>query len=185
MVLARSKRYIILIGLRASGKSSLAAALAKSLGIAALDLDDLTAERLGYPTASEAFVHCGEARFREAEARACGDALQGDIEIIALGGGTPTAPGVAQLIQSARNQGQALVVFLDPPLTVLADRLRHNAGGRPSITGRGVIDEIDEIARQRRPLYAALADLVVTRDEPLEETVATVAARFRGSSSTN
>ena len=50
------------------------------------------------------------------------------------------------------------VVFLDPPTAVLEARLRESAGNRPSLTGRGVVEEIDEIARRRRPLYAALAD---------------------------
>ncbi|MDI9403514.1 MAG: shikimate kinase [Limnohabitans sp.] len=184
---AHSKRLIVLIGLRASGKSSLATALSHALGVRSVDLDDLTATRLGFASANEAFVQCGEVRFRTAEAQAMRAALAGELDgepaIIALGGGTPTAPGVAELLQEARKIGRAFVVFLDPPLSVLAARLALNAGGRPSITGRGLIAEIEELARQRRPLYAALADLVVVRDEPLADTVSTVTARLRGRAS--
>jgi shikimate kinase len=152
------------MGLRGSGKSTLGRALAVALNSPCTDLDERTAAHLGAPNAGEAFRRFGEQAFRMAEAEVLGKALAETPHVLALGGGTPTAPGAADLIARARHDGRAFVVFLDAPLDVLARRLRTETGDRPSLTGRGVVEEIEEIAAIRRPLYAALADLLVGRD---------------------
>jgi shikimate kinase len=122
----------------------------------------------GATTVREAFLRAGEAGFRAAEAEALARALRrGEAHVLALGGGTPTAPGAAAQIAEARREGRALVVFLDPPLSTLAERLAAHEGDRPSLTGRGVVAEIGDVAAVRRPLYAALADLRLL--EPLDE----------------
>ena len=159
------RRHLVLMGLRASGKSTLGAAAATALGAPFVDLDDRTRALLGQPTVRDAFTIAGEQAFREAESAALRTALTESPQVIALGGGTPTAPGAAAAIEAARRSGLALVVFLDPPLELLAQRLAAHEGDRPSLTGRGVVAEIEEVARVRRPLYAALADLRVL--EPL------------------
>jgi shikimate kinase len=157
-------RRVVLIGLRASGKSSVAALLATRLGVPSVDLDDRTRVLSNCATVREAFAALGEARFRELEADALRAALAEPPSVLALGGGTPTAPGAAELLQSARAEGRAFLVFLDPPLDALARRLSADAGDRPSLTGRGVVEEISEIAARRRGPYAALAELVLRED---------------------
>ena len=158
------RRHVVLIGLRASGKSTVAAALAEVLSARWIDLDERTRAILGSPTVREAFVLHGESAFRTAEAEALAAALDGPPAIIALGGGTPTAPGAADRLDVERRAGRAFVVFLDPHTDILAARLRAHKGDRPSLTGRGVVEEIEELARARRPLYAALADLRLLDD---------------------
>ncbi|MFM7259456.1 MAG: shikimate kinase [bacterium] len=155
-------RHLVLLGLRASGKSTIGALVAADLARPFVDLDDRTAALLGATSAGDAFRAAGEAAFRRAESKALAEALSGAPVVLALGGGTPTAPGAADLLQAARVQGRAYIVFLDPSTDVMVTRLERDAGNRPSLTGRGVIEEIEEIAARRRPLYAALADRVVT-----------------------
>jgi shikimate kinase len=171
-MMTTTPRHVMLIGLRACGKSMLATSLATELGIGSVDLDDRTRARLGSSDVREAFRVHGEDRFRAAETEALAEALREAPQVIALGGGTPTAPGAAELIANARTNHRAFVVFLDLPLQVLASRLHQDAGDRPSLTGLGVVEEIERLAFVRRPLYAALADLVLT--EPLDrDTLAT------------
>jgi shikimate kinase len=158
------RRHVVLIGLRASGKSTVAAALAEVLSARWIDLDERTRAILGAPTVREAFVEHGESGFRAAEAAALSAALDEPPAIIALGGGTPTAPGAAYRLDAERRAGRAFVVFLDPGSDILAARLRAHEGDRPSLTGRGVVEEIEELACARRPLYAALADLRLLDD---------------------
>ncbi|MBI1303979.1 MAG: shikimate kinase II [Phycisphaera sp.] len=155
-------RHLVLIGLRASGKSTVGRRLAAEFGVPFADLDDRTAALLGAASVGDAFRSVGERRFRDAESEALRTALAEAPQIIALGGGTPTAPGAAAALAAARDAGRAVIVFLDPATDTLAARLAHDAGDRPSLTGRGVVEEIEEIARMRRPLYAALADFVFT-----------------------
>ena len=198
------RKQLILMGLRGSGKSTLGRALAASFDAPFTDLDERTAAHLGAPTAGEAFRRVGEPAFRIAEAEVLAKVLAKVPEearaetphILALGGGTPTAPGAADLIARARREGHAYVVFLDPPLEVLAARLRAETGDRPSLTGRGVVEEMEEIAARRRPLYAALADLVVGQDAcdaagelsqaaAIERVARSILTGFRASESTS
>lgn len=155
------RSHLVLMGLRASGKTTLGRAVARALGVDFVDLDDRTRELLGASSVREAFAGAGEARFREAETRALAAVLAQPAQVIALGGGTPIAPGAAELLAAARGSGRAFVVFLDPPIEVLVARLKAEAGDRPSLTGLGVVEEIGVIAETRRPVYAALTDLRV------------------------
>jgi shikimate kinase len=169
------RQHLLLIGLRASGKTTLGAALASALGAEFVDLDDGTARELGFASAGDAFRAAGEAVFREAESRAFRIAVDAAPRVIALGGGTPTAPGVAAMIDALRQSGRAVVVFLDPPLSTLESRLRANVGNRPSLTAAGVVDEVEEVARRRRPLYAALADFAFVETVDAEAVLGAVA----------
>jgi shikimate kinase len=103
---------LILIGLRGSGKTTIARLLAQRLNRQAIDLDDLTPTYLREKSAADALSKHGEPAFRRAELAALLDALKTPGTILALGGGTPTAPGVAELLESAKNQGRIVVIYL-------------------------------------------------------------------------
>lgn len=182
MTVRALQHHILLMGLRASGKSTVGRALAEAFGAAFVDLDDRTRAELGAPSVREAFAVAGEAAFRAAEAKALAAVLGEPARVIALGGGTPTAPGAAEEIAQARRRG-AVVVFLDPPLEVLAERLRAEQGDRPSLTGLGVVEEIESIARVRRPLYAALTDLRLPEPLAAASLVSIITSQVGSSSS--
>lgn len=165
------RKHVLLIGLRAAGKTTLGASLANRLGVDFVDLDNLTAQELGAASAGDALRAAGEASFRDAETRALRAACETAPRVIALGGGTPTAPGAASFIDALRQDGRAIVVYLAPPLAIIEERLREAAGNRPSLTGRGVVEEIAEIARRRQPLYAALADFTFADEVDAEAVV--------------
>lgn len=153
---------LLLIGLRGSGKSTIARLVASRLGRSFIELDDRTAATLGEAHAGDALRSHGQRSFREAEAAALAIALASSDAVVALGGGTPTAPGAAAMIQRARDEGLARVVYLVGTPSELALRLSHgDPRERPSLTGKGAIEEIDEIHRARDPLYRSLADRVV------------------------
>jgi len=178
-------RHLVLMGLRASGKSTLGAAAAQALGARFVDLDDRTREILGAATVRDAFRDAGEGRFRAAEANALAAALGEAPQVIALGGGTPTAPGARELLEAARGAGRVYVVFLDLPLPLLAERLAAHEGDRPSLTGRGVVAELEVVAAARRPLYAALTDVRLLEPLRQEELVSIIASQVCSDSSTN
>jgi shikimate kinase len=144
---------ILLIGLRGSGKSTLGRLLAEQLGIEFLDLDALTLDQMGFATVTDAWAGPGEPAFREAEIRA----LRGVIEhagVIALGGGTPMAPGGEELIRSSH----AVTVYLRAEPELLRNRLAGGAGAdRPSLTGDDPIKEIERVFNARDPKYRAIA----------------------------
>jgi shikimate kinase len=53
----------------------------------------------------------------------------------------------------------------------LSQRLRHNAGGRPSLTGGAVADEVAQVLAVREPLYHAVADAVLDGTMPIVSLV--------------
>lgn len=172
---------ILLIGLRGSGKSTLARLLGDALKRPTLDLDDHTPRFLNETVVADAFTKHGEAAFRAAETRALAEALKTPAQVVALGGGTPTAPGAADLIRAEQRAQRALVVYLRADARTLRDRLaKADNAHRPSLTGKGVLDEIEEVLAQRDPLYAALADVALFVDQMDERAAcAEIVARVR------
>ncbi len=194
------------MGLRASGKTTVARLLSARLGYDALDLDDVVAAGMGEANAGACIRAHGFAAFRQAEAealrevlssqsaqgRSCGTGASptplplggGDRAgsrgiVLALGGGTPTAPGAADTLREARRTGQALLVYLRASEQTLRARLAGDGqNDRPSITGAGTLDEIGRMLRERDPLYLELAERVIECDGLSAEEIAERIASF-------
>ena len=171
---------IVLMGLRGSGKSTVAGLVAGILrdGARAVDLDDVTPGLASPPAASagELLRERGEGEFRRAELIALEHVLKSwdrGATVLALGGGTPTAPGAAEVMTRARESGQIVVVYLRARAETLRERLRAaDNSNRPSLSGRGVLDEIEAVLAARDGLYRTLADCVIEVDGKSAEWVA-------------
>lgn len=157
---------ILLVGLRGSGKSTVGPLLAESLQHQFIDLDLVTLWRLRCATVAEAWRELGVPRFRAAEVEGLAAALDNPERVIAAGGGTPTAPGAPELIRAHQKCGDVIVIYLRGDPETLRDRIGVNESddNRPSLTGAGSADEMDEVFRSRDPLYRELADEVITVD---------------------
>ncbi len=159
---------ILLIGLRGSGKSALGPRLAEHLGRPFIDLDAVTVTYLGEGTLRELWDRHGEARFRQAEYRALVNQAfprSNPGPVVALGGGTPTAPGAADFLRNARTRGMGRIVYLRAaPATLRARLTAADNTDRPSLTGADPLAEIDAVHAARDPLYRELADAVVEVD---------------------
>lgn len=127
---------------------------------------------LGRSTVAEVWSELGEAAFRGAERDALEAALNVGIPLIALGGGTPTAPGAAERIEHTRRAGRAYVIYLRCDPDVLAARLAGMGDpNRPSLTGLDPVEEIQAVFAQRDPVYVALADRVLQNIGSAEEGI--------------
>jgi shikimate kinase len=161
----------LLMGLRGSGKSTLSRALGAALLRPVVDLDDRTAALLGTATPGEALRLHGLAAFRDAEVRALCDVMKDQPCILALGGGTPTAPGALSILTSLKRDNPARLLYLRASIETLRSRLAHDATERPSLTGLPMAEEIAKLHAARDPLYAALADRIVAVDGRTEPDV--------------
>ncbi len=188
---------LVLIGLRGSGKTSIARLLATRRRAPWIDLDDRTPSFLDLdpPATSvrDAWERAGEPAFRDAEVRALAQVLDAPTptrgfstapshpsppQIIALGGGTPTAmpltpgPSAESLLRDARASGTIRIIYLRASPRVLRERLEPtDHATRPSLTGTNFLDEIPRVFARRDPLYATLADQTIDVDTLSPEEV--------------
>jgi shikimate kinase len=159
-------RPIILIGLRASGKSSVGRALGARCDVPFVDLDDLTAQLLNVSDAGSAITALGLETFRQAEIEALMDQLQrialtGPI-VLSLGGGTPMAAEGPEVLRFARDKCKCEIVYLHASVDELRSRLeKTDLKSRPSITGQGTLAEVATLYAQRDPVYRGVATRVV------------------------
>ncbi len=169
--------HVLLIGLRCSGKSTVGRLLADRLQRPFIDLDDRTPAILDCATAGDALRAHGEPAFRAAETQALRAVLAEPTEsIIALGGGTPTAPGAAAVLLDAQGAGHAVIVYLRATPEVLAARMTSGeASSRPALIGPSSIDEVPAIFIRRDPLYTRLADRIIDAAQSVNAIVEQVA----------
>jgi len=159
---------LVLIGLRGSGKSTLGVRLAESLGRGFVDLDDVSARLLGESGAGDAIANHGMEAFRRAECDALGSVLGESDQVIALGGGTPTAAGCEELLSG----DGCRVLYLKAMPETLRERLsKADNSDRPSLTGGDVVDEVGAVFELRDPFYMGIAESIVHTDGVSEDSV--------------
>jgi len=173
-------RHLILMGLRGSGKTTLGRSLAARLQLPFIDLDARTRALLGVATVRQAFDTRGEPAFREAETQALRAALGEPPAVIALGGGTPTAPGAAELLREAIEDSRAHLVYLRAQPATLRARLARDDPDRPSLTGADALDEMDAVSAARDPGYRELATAILETDEMKPDEILDAIVRLTG-----
>lgn len=170
---------VILMGLRGSGKSTVGARLAALLSRRFVDLDAVTARAAGQADAGDALRALGEPAFRQAEAAALRQVLAESTAarpvVLALGGGTPTAPGAEALLRDAQKSGHAMLFYLDVPPDRLAGRLAGDPGNRPLLKAGEVYADLVAAHGARHGLFQSLADFsVVARHDDPERTAQSI-----------
>lgn len=152
---------LILIGLRASGKSTLGRLLATKLGRDFIDLDEVVAQRMNARGAGEAIERDGIDAFRDAETESLRTVINIPNRVIALGGGTPTAPGAADVLRAS---GANIIYLRGTPETLRARLMQSDNTDRPALVGDDTLSEVQTLLDQRDPLYRQLAQSVVHID---------------------
>lgn len=159
---------LVLLGMRASGKTTLGARLAAQLGVSFLDLDILTARLLGQPSAGDAIRHLGLPAFRAGEVRALQTPEAANAGVLSLGGGTPTDEGARAIIQTFKRAGSKVVYLRAQPAALQARLARTDLSSRPSLTGANPIDEVEALFKARDPIFRTVADTVIDVDHLTE-----------------
>ena len=176
-----------MIGLRLSGKSTLGSIVAAHLQRDFVDLDHKVLQKLGATSVTKTFHDIGEAAWREAERVELTSLLAAKEEcVLSLGGGTPTAPGVADILQTAKARNEIFIALLDPGETELVNRLTKNRGDRPLLnaakaSGDGAADAASEVRalfESRMPLYRSLANVIVDTNKSETEGAKVLLAAF-------
>lgn len=170
--------HVVLIGARASGKTSVGCLLASQLGLPFVDLDDRALSRFEEQSVAQVWERHGEAAWRDAEAAALEDLLDESDRVIALGGGTPMIDRARRTLEQVQANEAARIIYLRCPGSVLQHRLRQETGDRPSLTGDDPAAEIIAILAAREPVYSELAGGTVDASASVEAVVAEIIARI-------
>jgi len=152
------KELIFLIGFRAVGKTTVGRQLADRLGWSFLDTDALICARKG-ATVKEIVKAEGWDGFRRCEEEILRGLGEQRRSVIATGGGAILHRHLWLLL---KDHGHVVWLTADPEVLcqrILADST--SAGQRPSLSGKGVCDEVREILAFREPMYRETADIIV------------------------
>lgn len=162
-MLPAAHRPLVLIGLMATGKSTVGRRIAARHGWRFIDTDAEIVDRYGSIPAI--FASHGEPEFRRIEADVVAQVLSSAEEgtVISLGGGAVLSSATQRLLQPA------FVVFLDADLATVLPRLAGDTG-RPLLAGNAA-ETWNRLDQERRPIYEALADAVVDAREASPDTV--------------
>jgi len=150
---ATPDRTIVLVGMMGAGKTAVGRQLARALGWRFADADH-EIERAAGTTIANIFAEIGEAAFRRSERQVIARLLEGDEQVLALGGGAFMDPDTRALVKE-----RAISIWLRADLDVL-DRRTARRDDRPLLAGGDRRARLAALLEERAPVYAE-ADLVV------------------------
>lgn len=139
---------VVFVGVPGAGKSTIAAEVARRLGAAHIDTDDLVATSAAM-SVSDIFVTEGEAAFRARERAAVTAALQAEAAVVSLGGGAVIDPATRDDLRHQQ------VAWLQVSLSDAATRAGLNQA-RPLLLGN-VRATLARLLDERTPWYAEVA----------------------------
>jgi shikimate kinase len=168
---------LVLIGYRASGKTTVAGILAARTMWPAIDADRVLENETGRSIA-QIFANDGEAVFRDHEQADLARLLAAPGPwILATGGGCVERAANRAALAAAGDAG-VIIAWLAAPAAVLVARLARHNGGRPSLTGGDPAMEATEMLARREPHYRALAHLILDANAGAAENAALLARHF-------
>ena len=155
---------IFLIGMMASGKSTVGRCLAEKLGWDFFDVDREVERRTGV-TVAEIFEKEGEAGFRRRETEMMAELTIRPGCIVAMGGGAPLFEVNRKLLK------RGLVVRLLSTVSDVLERTRFDTT-RPLLRSEDPVAKIRELMLAREPVYAEVSDVEVSTTRTHPEVVA-------------
>ncbi len=159
---------IVLIGFRATGKTTVGHLLSEALGLPFVDLDTYLEGLFGQSIA-QIVEEKGWDYFRTQEKAALKEMASRRPLVLACGGGA-----VLHQDEMERLAQDSLVIWLKASKEVLAKRLAQDtktAAQRPALKGKDPLCEIEAVLAEREPLYQRFAHIVLDTDQLLPQEV--------------
>jgi shikimate kinase len=153
----RGKRNVFLIGPMGSGKSAVGKYLARLLDVPFHDSDAEIERRTGVDIAF-IFDKEGEAGFRQREREAIEALTAMERVVLATGGGAVLLPENRRALAE-----RGCVVYLETSVAQQADRVKQGRN-RPLLSNVDAASKLEQLMRERSPLYLEIADITVPTD---------------------
>src|SRR3982751_3338367 len=163
----RLDRPVVLVGLMGAGKSTVGRRLAKRLGLPFVDSDSEIEEAVGLPW-GELFERYGEEDYRDGERRLVARLIDGQVRVVATGGGVFVDPRTRELLNE-----RAITIWLDAPVDILAERTGRRAT-RPLLKNGDRKATLERLAEVERAAYAEAHIHVKSGDGAHKDVVETI-----------
>ncbi len=147
---------IVLIGMRASGKSVIGKKIAEILSYNFFDLDEVLTTTLNKNIA-QIVKEKGWPYFREEEAKICESISQKNDAVIATGGGIILNP---KNIENLKRNGVIILLTCDPEiLKKRRKKQTEDRENRPLLKGPNIDVEIEQVWKERKEKYMEASDI--------------------------
>ncbi|WP_192458197.1 shikimate kinase AroL [Musicola keenii] len=165
---------IILVGPRASGKTTVGKMLANHLQLKFVDTDEMVQAKTRL-TIAQIVDQQGWEAFRMIESQILKEVAVAGY-VVATGGGMVVS-------EANRNhmKNNGIVFYLSASVETVIRRLKSNpaVNQRPSLTGLSITDEIANIIKIRDPFYHESAHFVINANEEKEHVTEEIHAIYR------
>ena len=165
------RKNIVLIGFMGSGKSMVAKRLAKVLKRDVVSLDDLIEAKESRPI-KRIFVESGEAYFRDREKEAVQEVAGKESLVIDCGGGVVLNPR-----NMAKLKANGILIFLSAAAETIYARVKDTKK-RPLLNIKNSKARINELLKERQPLYAQADHTVITDNKTVDEVCREIVTRL-------
>lgn len=156
-------RLVVLVGMMASGKTSVGRLLAHRLDLPFVDADQEIETAAGM-TVPEIFAMHGEDYFRDGERRVIARILRDGPKVLATGGGAFMNADTRAAIAK-----RGISVWLKADMETILRRARRRSN-RPLLQNNDPEGTVRRLIEVRYPIYAAADVTIVSKDGPHEET---------------
>lgn len=148
------KNNLVIIGFMATGKTSVAHALASKLGKEYVSTDDLIVKKAN-KSISKIFEDDGEIKFREFELELVKTVSEMDDIVVDCGGGV-----VLNWINVVRLKEKGVIILLTAPVEKILERSSWSTK-RPLLNVQNTREKIVELLKFREPFYERAADVII------------------------
>jgi len=162
-IILYGRRHLYLAGFMGTGKSAVGTMVARKLHCAFYDLDNVVIDIARRPI-DQIFRLEGETAFRQYEAKALRSIVVSAGAVIALGGGAPTIPMVADIL---RRTGRTVLLTAEWP--AIWQRIKDD-GSRPLLAA--VLGDADPDSASRFERFVVHSDPILQRRQAAYHAIA-------------
>jgi shikimate kinase len=153
------KTDIALIGFMGAGKTRTGRILARKLKLKFFELDNIIERKAG-KSISSIFSEEGEKVFRNLESEVVKEISAQENAVIACGGGV-----VLNKTNIDNLRKNSVIVYLEASPEIISFRLKNSGNKRPLLNTSDRKKRIEELLKQRKPLYEQAADIRIIIDK--------------------